>query len=741
VLRHAEQVQAANAQLEADARRLIDLFVQAPGFMAVLRGPEHVFELVNDAYVQLFGRDDLIGRPARTALPEIRGQGYLSMLDRIYASGEPMVARAARLTVQSRADAPAEERYVDFVCQPIRGPGGAVVGIFIQGQDVTEQALAHDRQQTLLTTLRATEERLTLALSTGRVGVFEWDIDNDILSIDGPLARFYGVPMDVAARGLPIARFVEAIDPDDRDRVAAAVARSVETGEPYQEEYRVRGTEGAARSVLARGRIETDGSGRRRFVGALIDVTEQKQAETEVRDSAERLRLTLDASRMGAWSWEILTDAVDLSERAAEIFGIADEPAATWTALQERLHPEDRDAVAAATRAAVAERGSYAHEYRLRPPAGGSERWVSVRGRVFCDGHGRPARMFGVVEDITARKDAERAERLLIREVDHRAKNVMAVVQSLVRLTPFTSKTQYVEALSGRINALARAHSLLSRNRWFGASLADLIGEELSPYVADSGRFAIEGPPVYIKAEGTQPLSLIFHELTTNATKHGALSRPGGSVAVRWRLAADGGVEVEWREAGGPAVREPRRDGFGATLVAGAVRQLGSRVLERRWDASGLRCRLRIAPGMAVANRPVGAEPPRQAPARGDRRLPRCRVLVVEDEALIATEMERALDEAGAAVVGPVGSLEEGLLAALHETFDVAVLDLNLNGKSASPLVKLLQVERKPFVLVTGYEQLEIHHDWVLRKPVAPAELTATLESVLRAQGSGAAAG
>jgi PAS domain S-box-containing protein len=229
---------------------------------------------------------------------------------------------------------------------------------------------------------------------------------------------------------------------------------------------------------------------------------------------------------MGDWSWDSRSDVVIFSERAAEMFGVAAGEGLTWAALKGLIHPDDVDDAQAAVDRSIAEQSDYAVEYRVRQPTTMSEVWVSARGRAFYDGAGQPTGMFGVVEDITTRKEAEKAERLLIREVDHRAKNIMAVVQSLVRLTPFNDKDQYVEALSGRINTLSRVHSLLSRNRWLGASLSDLIRQELTPYTAGRDQFTLEGPPVEIKAEGTQPLSLIFHELTTNATKPTASRTP-----------------------------------------------------------------------------------------------------------------------------------------------------------------------------------------------------------------------
>jgi PAS domain S-box-containing protein len=155
LMRERAAVEAANARLAAEGERLRTLFRQAPNFMCVLRGPDHVFELANDTYLQLVGHRDLVERPAREALPEVEGQGFFELLDRVYASGETFVGRNMPIRFQRRPDGPLEERFLTFVYQPIKDEAGQVTGLFVEGSDVTEAKRAEEELQQLNATLEA----------------------------------------------------------------------------------------------------------------------------------------------------------------------------------------------------------------------------------------------------------------------------------------------------------------------------------------------------------------------------------------------------------------------------------------------------------------------------------------------------------------------------------------------------------------------------------------------------------
>ena len=330
-----------------------------------------------------------------------------------------------------------------------------------------------------------------------------------------------------------------------------------------------------------------------------------------------------------------------------------------------------------------------------------------------------------------ALKRAEETERLLIREVDHRAKNVLAVVQSLAQLTPFDNKEQYVQALSGRIGSLARAHSLLSTARWSGVDLHDLLRLELDPYgdtdcPGGGEQVTVQGPPVLIDAQAAQSLALVIHELATNASKYGALARPEGRLSVSWSWSPEAVLNLVWRETAGIRIGPPARRGFGSTLIASAVKQAAASVA-LDWRPEGLEVRLDIAKGAQAraaestpAYRPgLSAE---ESPALRDQR-----VLVVEDEAVVAMELTRVLIAAGAKVVGPAGTIEEALALLRDQAVDRAVLDVNLGGQLITPVAQALTGRRIPFVYLTGYQEPGVADGPILRKPVATSTLLGAL--------------
>lgn len=366
VFRRAQEVQEANRVLAAEHHHLRQFFEQAPGFMALLSGPDHVFELVNRAYVELIGHRDVVGKPVQQALPEVEEQGFVALLDHVYASGRPFVGYGMSALLQRRPDAPREERFIDFVFQPVTGADGTVAGIFVQGNDVTERQRGEERQ------------------------------------------------------------------------------------------------------------------------------------------------------------------------------------------------------------------------------------------------------------------------RLLLDELNHRVKNTLAVVQSIASQTARNSETveAFRQAFLARVIALSHTHDALTRGRFEGADLRDLLDRELAPYGAD--RIALRGGEVRLPPRVAVALGMVFHELATNAAKHGALSAPAGHLDVAWWTEpGDGGdaspraLALDWIEEGGAPVSPPARRGFGFRLIERSVRRdLGG---EARLDfrPEGLRGHIRIPlpPGLrdsggGDARQPTAAPAGRAGPIR-----------------------------------------------------------------------------------------------------------------------------
>jgi two-component sensor histidine kinase len=202
--------------------------------------------------------------------------------------------------------------------------------------------------------------------------------------------------------------------------------------------------------------------------------------------------------------------------------------------------------------------------------------------------------------DITDRKDAEERMRLLAREVDHRANNLLAVVQSVVQLSKAATPDALKAVLMGRITALGRAHQLLSEARWEGADLRRLVEEELLAFsLGEAARVSIRGEDVALPPAAAQALAMALHELATNAAKYGALSTPSGQVVVSWTRAARGALTIRWSETGGPLVTQPTRRGLGATMLARALGGALKGETRFDWRPEGLVCELEL-PGQTV---------------------------------------------------------------------------------------------------------------------------------------------
>ena len=240
----------------------------------------------------------------------------------------------------------------------------------------------------------------------------------------------------------------------------------------------------------------------------------------------------------------------------------------------------------------------YKVEYRIIRP-GGELRWVETRCFISFSGRGHPHRVVGVSIDITERKRVEEQQVTLLAELDHRVKNALATVGAVVSHTRQGSRSiaEFVAALDGRIRSMATTHELLSARRWHGVSLTELVRRELAPY-ATRNNTEIGGPEVTLSAEAGQVVSMVLHELTTNAAKHGALSGHDGQVSVHWHGASNGNADapiaIEWQETGGPAVQAPDTYGYGMEVIRDVIPyELGGRV-DLSFPADGLCCRLEI---------------------------------------------------------------------------------------------------------------------------------------------------
>ncbi|WP_088348753.1 MULTISPECIES: response regulator [Rhodomicrobium] len=472
----------------------------------------------------------------------------------------------------------------------------------------------------------------------------------------------------------------------------------------------------------------------------------------QLRESEERMRLASEAAEFGTYDYNVPLDRFHYSDNLKSMLGVAADGDLTLNAFLDLIHPEDRETVQQ-WMLALCEGRTERHEQEFRAVApDGSVRWLLNRCGIFhsTDPDGRQDdRLMGTILDITDRKQAEVRQRLLMAELDHRVKNVLANVSAIARLSKSRalSVQDFVDALDGRIQAMSQAHSLLQRGNWDGADLADLVDALLSPFrSAGHGNIQIEGDPLRLGPKAAQSLALVLHELATNAVKYGALSVPGGAIRISWQRMANGGsgrVKLAWRETGGPAVREPDHMGFGMTVLRAAAAEFGA-TLDCDFREEGLICTLegaleqrgvklhaagQKAPGkVAVAARPEAIG--EALPMTGRR------ILIIEDEPLVAMQLQIELEREGLCVVGPVGSLAKGLEAVLNEDVDAALVDVSLGQDLSVPIADQLLMRRIPFAFTTGYTDMALlptHLQTIARinKPYAADEVQRLLANLL----------
>jgi light-regulated signal transduction histidine kinase (bacteriophytochrome) len=311
-------------------------------------------------------------------------------------------------------------------------------------------------------------------------------------------------------------------------------------------------------------------------------------------------------------------------------------------------------------------------------------------------------------EAAQARKRAAERDALLMLELDHRVKNTIANIQALVLRTSRSAEslTGFVQGLDGRIRSMAKSHSLLSQSRWEGVSIDKLLSEELDAYTIENMRVELGGIDVMLTPKSALSLSLAIHELATNAAKFGAFSQPLGHVAVRWALTQDGGLDLKWREIGGPPVAVPTRLGFGSTLIERALAMETGGRATLNYHPSGVVCDVYLPSSSVLrhANREA-AEPADEAAGltMASNRGKPYRILVVEDAFLLVSLLQDLFDRLGWTMVGPATRLVDALQLARDGSFDAALLDVNLDGTMSWDVALILKQRGIPFVFGTGY--------------------------------------
>lgn len=362
---------------------------------------------------------------------------------------------------------------------------------------------------------------------------------------------------------------------------------------------------------------------------------------------------------------------------------------------------------------------------------GRSAPWTALERRIA---EGLQVGLLDVILRLTEAANEQRrlaAERqqLLIAELNHRVRNILALISGLVKQTQAPTTSDFAAQIEGRIEALARAHDQITRDNWGPAPLRSLLQAETGTYAQ---RVVLSGPEVSITPLAFSTLALVLHELVTNSAKYGALFAPSGRVAIAWRIEVGGQLVLEWNESGGPPVRAPERKGFGSSFIERAIPFDLHGEARLDYTLAGLQGRFAI-PGLHVVDAQGAPEAPSNdvPAARPSAGLPGS-ALVVEDNFIIALDAQAMLTRLGVAKVEVASSVAQALGRIASDNPDFAVLDFNLGRENSIPVAEELARRGIPFVFATGYgEDADILGPFagrpVLRKPYSSAELQRVL--------------
>lgn len=339
------------------------------------------------------------------------------------------------------------------------------------------------------------------------------------------------------------------------------------------------------------------------------------------------------------------------------------------------------------------------------------------------------------------RRRASERQELLIAELNHRVRNILALIRGLVRQSrsPGMSAEDYIRLLDGRIGALARAHDQITQDNWGPARLAPLIETEAAAFLAGKGeRVEAKGPAVLLLPAAFTTLALVIHELVTNSAKYGSLS-DSGTVSVEWSFDGDGNLLIDWRETGGPAVKAPTRQGFGTTIIQRSIPyDLGGKA-DVNYRVTGLEAHFcvparHVVPGETAVGRPSPVTGASAGSAKEQQpTVIEGSVLLVEDSLIIAMDAEDILTQLGAARVTTVANLAEAFAEIDRGLPDLAILDINLGSETSLPVAQKLRAAGVRFAFATGYgDQLVLPDDLadtpVVSKPYTLASLRALFE-------------
>ena len=436
------------------------------------------------------------------------------------------------------------------------------------GRDITARKAAEDA-------LRESEARFRGIFENAAVGMARVALDGSWLEVNDQLCEITGYTRDE----LLAKTFQDITHPGDleadldylRKLLAGEISR-------YSVDKRYIRKDGGIVWIALTVTVQRDALGvPLYFISIVRDITERKEAEEALRESEERFRIITTTAQEGIWSLDRDGKILFVNPRMAELLGAHPEEM-IGKPVNEFCFPEDHAAMQERIAANLAgERIEFEFRFRRRD---GAPLYLLAATSPLHGSRGEVIGALGGFLNLAERKAAEDHQRFLMRELSHRSKNLLAIIQAMASQTArsATSLADFQERFSQRLQGIAASHDVLVSQNWAGAPLADLIRQHLDPFMeAGASRLRLEGPAVSLKPEAAQALGLAIHELATNSVKYGALSRPDGKVTVAWTFEEKGAegrrLRLDWQERGGPRVAPPARKGFGHAVINRMVAQ------------------------------------------------------------------------------------------------------------------------------------------------------------------------